>query len=279
MAHDEFDLADLPSEDSPDYFEKLLDNCINAFRISYSDTVALDANGVIGKQRVLVMDNPRYQRETKQLKAKKTLADMRVIQDLSKEIEEAGDEEEEEPEEIVPDELPDPYIEETEEKDFTDFDVRNPEKFTKKQEAERKKREKEIAAKKKEQEKAAAAAAKKGPGRPAKKKGWDKGSIELRLKLFQQQRAMLAEEKGEEEREGDALNIFFIPVTAEEMASLTNVEISVGTSDSKDGFKEDEEKAVKEKLNDSVKKADDLSGGTAFHYEEENGVRFLVEDR
>ena len=44
-----------------DAFQELVELCIEAYRTTLSDTVALDANGVLGKQRVMILDDERYQ--------------------------------------------------------------------------------------------------------------------------------------------------------------------------------------------------------------------------
>ncbi len=245
-------------EENP--FDELVSRCIKAFSVTYSDTIALDANGVLGKQRILIMEDERYRRETKMLKAQKTMRDLDEIEALTAEITEEPDPPDD-GEEVVEEEEPavDPFAVDP------DYDIRK--HGTKKPEAPR------------------------GPGRPKTftadleketptkpKKLFDKARMDMRLKLIQERRAIHNTVKGEEEKEGDALNIFFVPVTREEFEKLGTVEVSVGTSTSKGAFSSDEESEIQKRLGN--KKSDGVmeDGGSAYRIEVIDGEEVIVEN-
>lgn len=270
-----------------DSFEELVTLCIEAYKITYSDTTALDANGVLGKQRVMILEDERYQRETKIIKARRTISDLREIQELTEELtdEEEGQAEfdiEEEAEEEEDEE--DEEEEEEEDLDGLDeieaFDIRNRaaserarEKKRLEKQKEKEKKEKEKERKKKLQEKENAAS------RPAKPpKVFDKAKLEMRLKLIAQRREILAKVTNEEEKEGDALNVFFIPVTREEFEKIGTVEVSTGVSTASNAFDGAEEDEISRKLKEKKQAAGLEDGGTAFHYEEIDGEMVMVED-
>jgi hypothetical protein len=79
-------------------------------------------------------------------------------------------------------------------------------------------------------------------GKKSKKSSADKDEINLRFKLAQERREFLKlDSKIDETDETEALNLFFIPVTREEMARLETVEVNDGeyniweTDDSDEG--------------------------------------------
>lgn len=234
-------------------FEELVTLCIEAYKITFSDTTALDANGVLGKQRVMIMEDERYQRETKIIRAQKTIEDLREIEALTKEIEDE-DEDEEDLEFDLDEEETLSDLDEIE-----SFDIRNRDKSKKL--LEKKKKEK----------------AKTASEKP--KKVFDKAKMDMRLKLIAQRREVLSSVKNEEEKEGDALNIFFIPVTREEFEKIGTVEVSTGVSTKANAFDATEEDEIAKKLKKKKEENGLTDGGSAFHYEEdENGDMVLVED-
>lgn len=292
-----------------DYFEDLVSACIASFGVVLSDKLALDANGVIGKQRVLVMDNDRYQRETRKLRARQTITELEEIQGLLGNID-GKDEDEEEPddgdapEEIQPEEIgPDPMEEyrkleremlasiDAHAPDDPDYDIRDPEAWDRKRAEKRAAVEKELAGAKRRAEKEARARKKAAEERAKsskktttasastrKTKRFDKSVIEMRLKLLQTRRGILDAQQGEEEREGDALNIFFIPVTAEEFAAIETVEVSKGTAGADlDPDSDPAAKALGQGMTEEVNKRK-LNTGVGYHYERINGESVMVED-
>lgn len=246
------------TEENP--FDELVDRCIKAYSVTYSDTMALDANGVLGKQRILIMEDERYRRETKMLKAQKTMRDLDEIELLTAEIAEEPDP----PEEDIGEE----EVEETPVDPFSidpDYDVRK--HGSKKPEATRGPgRPKTITAE----------SVKEPPTKP--KKLFDKARMDMRLKLIQERRAILNTVKGEEEKEGDALNIFFVPVSREEFEKLETVEISTGTSTAKAAFDSDEENDIEKRIGAKKKDAIMEDGGSVYHIEIINGEEVIVEN-
>lgn len=190
---DEFVPKHLPKEDAPNYFNVLVDNCITAFRITLSDVVALDANGVIGKLRPMILDDPRYKSETKIIRAKKTIDDLSELKDIQRSLEYEEDDEDEEVRQ--------------------EFDIRN----------------KDLG---------------EAPRVKKPKKLFDKTQIDLKMKIFQAKRDLLAESKGEEEKEGDAINYFFVPITRDEFEKLKVVEISDASGEGKDAYKDESSSTV-----------------------------------
>ena len=235
-------------------FEELVTLCIEAYKITFSDTTALDANGVLGKQRVMIMEDERYQRETKIIRARKTIEDLREIEALTKEIEDEDEDEDDLEFDLDEEEDGIGDLDEIE-----SFDIRN-----------RKKSEKLIEKKRKEKAKTAS---------EKPKKVFDKAKMDMRLKLIAQRREVLSSVKNEEEKEGDALNIFFIPVTREEFEKIGTVEVSTGVSTKANAFDTTEEDEIAKKLKKKKEENGLTDGGSAFHYEEdENGDMILVED-
>ena len=76
-------IKDLPKEGSKDYYKILVENCIQAYAELQDDGLALDLNGVIGKDRAIVLDNSDYRRETRKIRAKKYLDEINEIKDIS----------------------------------------------------------------------------------------------------------------------------------------------------------------------------------------------------
>jgi hypothetical protein len=260
-------------EEIKDPFERLIALCIKSFAVTFNDTIALDANGVIGKQRVLILDSERYQRETRKLKAKRTIDDLSDIDGLmqgmddSDEKEEASyseEEEVEEEEEAVPEEEPSV--------DFADdYDIRDPDSAKKLIERKKKEAAKVITVEK------------RPVGRPAGnkvRKYFDKAKVEMRLKLLQNRRDILDSNKGEEEKETDALNIFFIPVTKEEFEKLSTVEVfeGAGNDDAFAGTEGDAKKDAALGTGLTRKTKELVKSGSGFHYEDVGGEQIVVED-
>lgn len=300
----------------PEDFEQLVDLCIDTFRITYNDTTALDANGVIGKLRAMVLDDERYKRETKRLLAKRRIDELREINDLISEVSEAGEGDEED-EEAIPEE--EPEVEEVEpEFEFPEipsaeemlaeeekllppleYDARMPEKEKEKIEnnrrkaLERKQREREKLVKEREKEKEKIIALRRKEKEEREKerereegkkekprKLFDKSKIDMRLKLLQQRREIFNEEQSGEDKESDALNIFFFSVTREEFEQLKTVEVSAGTSVASGAFKDDDESDAAKAMGKKKREDRDIKidGGSAFHYETIDGEEFMVED-
>lgn len=223
---DEFIPKPLPAKDTTDYFKILVDNCIIAFRITNNDKDALDANGVIGKERVMILEDEAYQRETKIIRAKRRIDEISEINRLRRSAEFS-----EEPDD-------------TEETATGEFDIRTGER-------------------------------KAGDRKP--KKLFDKGLLDTQLKIFQIQRDIMSEKSVEEEKEGDAINIFFIPVTREEFEKIGTVEVSTGTSEGKDAFKDDENEKAKALTAEAKADAEKIIDyGTNGSYVEKDGERVLV---
>jgi hypothetical protein len=257
--------------ESGDPFEKLITLCIKSFSVTFNDTIALDANGVIGKQRVMILDNERYQRETRKLKAKRTIDDLKDIDALMDGMDDAEEKEGEEEEgavELTPDEDERPDAGLT--VDFTEeYDIRDPDSA------------KKIIEKKKREAAKTIVAEKKSVGRPpnTKRKYFDKSKVEMRLKLLASRRDILDSSKGEEEKETDALNIFFIPVTKEEFERISTVEVSEGSGDNAFDAAETS-KAQNQALGGALSKKvkEGMKPSADFHIEVINGEQTVVED-
>lgn len=287
----------LVAAEKPDDFDELVELCIDTFRITYSDATSLDANGVIGKLRAMILDDVRYKKETKRLLAKRRISELQEVNDLIGEVSDTDDydeEEEEEPQPVVLDEDEGEIIVEYEEPPEIEYDARMSDDERKKLEANRErvieKRKKEAAKKaadlqrdrdKRNKEREKEEAKRKKEKEEAKpKKLFDKTKIELRMKLLQQRRDIFKEETESEDKEGDALNVFFFSVSREEFEKLKTVEVSVGTSVASAAFKDDDESEAAKLLNARKKENSEvrLDGGTVFHYEQVDGEEFVVED-
>lgn len=193
-------------------FDELVDRAVAAFAVTFNDTTSLDSLGIIGKQRVLVLEDPSYQARTRMLKAQRTLDDLKEVDELIAGLDEPEEAESQpEPVQVVPD---------PSEEELGEFDIR----AAAAGKPGRKKKKKEIPTL---EPKVAAPR-----GRPRTK--FDKGKMEMRLRLLQQRREIMDESSGGEEQEADAMNIFFIAVTPEEFARMETVEISEGTSSSRE---------------------------------------------
>ena len=284
------------TENDRDWFDELVTACIRSYGAVFSDKLALDANGVIGKQRVLVMENERYQRETKKLLAKHTIDDLAEIDDLMSAIAHPGDTEEDgepaeddggefgpgaAPEEIEPEEPLPPIPEFTE-----PYDVRHPEEWKARKaafdKAAKKKHDAEVARRNREALRRQKEAAKAGEPRVTvkKTKRFDKTLVETRLKLIQERRRILDAQTEGEENEGNALNIFFIPVTKEEFEAIETVEVSqdTGSADLDDGESmTPEREAMGEGISKELTKRK-VNTGVGYHYEIIDGEQTMVED-
>jgi hypothetical protein len=95
---DELSLLLLPDKEAPDYFEILVSNCVTAYASLFSDKLAFDYCGVMGKMRAFVLGDERYLRETRKLKARQILKEIHVIDDLSSQTETVNQERVEEEE-------------------------------------------------------------------------------------------------------------------------------------------------------------------------------------
>jgi hypothetical protein len=253
-----------------DPFEALIDECIKAFGIAYNDTTALDATGVIGKDRVLIIDNPRYQRETRKLRAQRTINDLKEVDNLIGDCNKI-------PEGALDDDDDGNPIEDAPEEGFVPEEVVVPDdEYDIRKGKSRKKKDKEPPVKPPKIEK---------PVRPKKQNSvqkFDKGKFDIKIRLIQQRREILDASKGGEEKETDALNIFFIPVTNEEFRNIDTVEVTDATTVPGDPYAQDSGAEAKLAIGESMLAATKKGkrSSTAFHYEEdsETGEKILVED-
>lgn len=264
-------------------FEELVTRVIEAYRLTYNDTTSLDSLGVLGKQRILILENARYKRETKILKAQRTLRDLKEIDNLIEDIDRFEDDEELPPAAapaIVPDgedepaEQLEPELEPEPEDDEWKYDPRNPDAI-KRPKGKEKVKAKEVKTEKEKKPvgRPPSSASVSPPSRPKK---FDKSSMDMRLRLLAQRREIMDTVTDEDERESDAMNLFFIPVTAEEMAEMDTVEVTEGTRVDAD-FGSDIPAGAKTALGSkNIKNA--RSAGPGFHFEEEGGERVVVED-
>jgi len=88
----------LPSEDAPDYFEKLRNNCILMYEKFLDDRLALDFNKVVGKMRPMILEDKVYQQETKHLRAQAILQSVEDLNDIAFSIDNGFTDEDEEEE-------------------------------------------------------------------------------------------------------------------------------------------------------------------------------------
>jgi hypothetical protein len=78
------ELKELPQQDAPDYFRRLVRNCIETYKELPNDAICMDYNRVSGKFRALVLDDEEYKQETRNINAKQRLEELREIDDLAK---------------------------------------------------------------------------------------------------------------------------------------------------------------------------------------------------
>lgn len=218
----------MEDKQAKDEFDTLVTQVIEAFKITLNDSVALDAHGIIGKMRVMIVDSERYQRETRRIRAQQTIADLQEIDrliDTMKEPEEEDEEAEGEPDET--------------------YDIRGTNKTDVK--------------------------TKRTPPR------FDKARMETRLKLLSARKDVLMSSKEGEDRETDALNIFFIAMSREEFEAMETVEISEGTRTGSIGLEDDTD--AHKKLKGLVQTRAPKEPEAKFHYETRaDGEKILVED-
>jgi hypothetical protein len=248
-AHDSFDEflksqggaapSDPGVSEGKDAFEKLIDLVIDSFKVTLNDSIALDANGIIGRQRILIVDNPRYQRATKTIRAQRTIADLKGLDELIESMEE-DDEGEGSSEESSEEHSPD-----------ATYDIRSSEVPSLGRGSKRKStgaQETEVRATKETL-------------KPQKR--FDKGKMEMRLKLLASKRELMTSTE-EEDRENDAMNIFFYAMTKEEMEAEETVEVSEGTRSGMSGLDSEVEDSAAKGL---VAKKDERKGMAGFHIE------------
>jgi hypothetical protein len=95
---DLINLEKLPKQDAPNYFRKLVRNCIKTYGELPNDAMCLDYNRVSGKLRALVLDDEEYKRETRNIYARQQLEELRGLEELTKlSSEEKPDEDEYDP--------------------------------------------------------------------------------------------------------------------------------------------------------------------------------------
>jgi len=243
----ELPLGHLPDDEkSPDYFKALVKNCIKAYGKFFSDTTSLDYNGVVGRMRILVLEDETYIKETKKLKAKKTLDDLSDLDMLNEEILYEDDEDSPgEPIQVVPDGLEEEPIDET-------FDILR----------DKKKKEVRIIP-----------AAKEKPAK--KRKFFDKDQINLRMKIIQMKNDALSQSKGDEEKEGDSINLFFQALSREDYEAMKIVEISASSKESGEAFiTGDDEKVAKLLGKDKKVSTANMDAKPKYHMEGD----MMVED-
>jgi hypothetical protein len=88
---------ELPEPGHEDYFRILVDRCITSYGQILSDKMALDLNKVTGKMRTLILEDKRYIEETRSLKARQMLDEIKEIEYLSKVAAGAHDEDDYDP--------------------------------------------------------------------------------------------------------------------------------------------------------------------------------------
>jgi len=257
------EMAATTNED--DAFLTLVKKCVKAYSVVYNDTTALDSLGIIGKQRVLILEDDYYQCETRKLKAQRTLKDLKEVDTLLSSIDELEEEERKAANEPKREDVEeeDEEIQEEEQPPIDEYDIRGAIKKPKKKDKKPDKAKKPVG---------------RPPGRPRVK--FDKTKIETRLKLLSQRREIMDAEKGSEDREDEAMNIFFIPVTKEEFEKLSTVEISEGTA-AKSEFEGTLSQGAKIAVGSRILKATTSRevSVAGFHYEEnEMGEDIMVED-
>lgn len=276
-----------------DAFEDLVQKCIEAFKITLSDATALDANGVIGKERILILENHTYQRETRKIRAQSTINNLKEINDLLEEVNSiGGDEGEQEAleeeiqdgidkmiEEHTPEVVDDTQDEEPE-VDFTEpFDIRNPNKRPvgrpKKGDKGKEKKVVKVATGPKVTVSPKAEATRI----IAHRSRMDKTKLEMKLKIIDARREVMAELHANEEVETESLNIFFIALTREEFEALETVEVFDGDGGNR-AFNSEESVAVNLGKKHSAKQlARQLENpDKGFHTETIDDEEFVVED-
>lgn len=102
------------------------------------------------------------------------------------------------------------------------------------------------------------------------RKLFDKQQIDLKLKVITQKRDLLKERSKEEEKEGDSINLFFIPVTREEFEKLKTVEISDQSGESHDAYSDDAKETPAERAGEFAEEQ------PLGRYEEVDGEMTLV---
>jgi hypothetical protein len=79
---DRIKLESLPERNDPDYFRILVHNCIETFKELPSDELCLNYNKVLGKLRVMVLDDEEYKQETRNIYAKQKLEELQELGEL-----------------------------------------------------------------------------------------------------------------------------------------------------------------------------------------------------
>jgi hypothetical protein len=91
---DRMNLKELPPLDAPDYFRRLVRNCIETYKELPNDAACLNYNKVSGKLRALILDDEEYKQETRNIYAKRQLEELRDLADIGKlTFDEGADEE------------------------------------------------------------------------------------------------------------------------------------------------------------------------------------------
>lgn len=72
----------MTDENEKDDYEILVDNCIASYRELLNTSMALDINLVQGKMRSIILKDERFIKETKAIKAKQYLEEIRQVNDI-----------------------------------------------------------------------------------------------------------------------------------------------------------------------------------------------------
>ena len=180
---------------------KMVEQCIEEYKVFLNDTMSLDAAGIYGKYRALVLSDETYRVRTRQIRALRVKKDIQEVDDIYKEITNIS--------EIIED------TDDLEEDTFTADDfMDNPFDIDKRLGSKNKDKKKES----------------KQPDKTKKSKDsiikHSKDLLAMKFKASELRRSMQNINKIEEEaEEANAINYFFIPLTREEFEELEITEV------------------------------------------------------
>lgn len=184
--------------------KKMVEQCIEEYKVFLNDTMSLDAAGIYGKYRALVLSDETYRIKTRQIRALRVKEDIQEVDNIYKEITNIS--------EIVETDEDTPYEDILTADDFIDnpFDI-----------------DKRLGNKNKNNNK------KKEVNQPEKDKKYkdtiikhSKDLLAMKFRASELRRNMQNISKIEEEaEEANAINYFFIPLTREEFEELEITEV------------------------------------------------------
>lgn len=193
--------------------DEWVDECIEAYRTFVNDTLALDYVAVTGKYRALVLENERYKTRTRQIKAQKYKEEIEYVEKISKELDALEDDDDDE-------------------FDSTEYSISQDEMYDPRL----------TPAKRKQLAEQRAKEAKRNGG--GKSRTGHKDFVTMRFQTNKARRELLrlnTEDNAAEEV--DALNFFFVALSAPEFEALPTTEVFHNRETQDDAFAGDAKEA------------------------------------